>query len=189
MIRSIFLAIALLLPLAACDDEQDTKLPAPTEVGSEDAGYFCGMLVGDHAGPKGQIHLASVMGTIWFTSVRDAVAFTRMPDEPHDILAFYVNDMGKAASWAVPGPGTWILADNAFYVIGSEMKGGMGQPEAVPFGEESQAKRFAAEHGGKVMRLADIPDTEVLSPTDRPTKPGMAGMGQNAKEGMSHATQ
>ena len=44
----------------------------------------------------------------------------------------YVNDMG-VARWEAPEPGTWIDANGAWYVIGSDRMGGMGVPEAVPF--------------------------------------------------------
>lgn len=198
MIRLLaVLAAALVLPLAACGDKQDAAAPAPVEIGSESTGYFCGMLLSDHAGPKGQIHLAGKSEPLWFSSVRDAIAFTRMPDEPRDIRAVYVNDMGKAASWAQPGPGDWIAADKAFFVVGSERMGGMGQPEAVPFGGQAAADGFVAKHGGKVLRLSEIPDDYVIGPTDPAAAPGMAGMnnddagatGHGAMEGMSHATQ
>ena len=57
------------------------------------------MLLVEHAGPKGQIRLASSEEPIWFSSARDTVAFTRMPLEPKDIRTIYVSDMAKAPSW------------------------------------------------------------------------------------------
>ncbi len=46
------------------------------------------------------------------------------------------------------------------------MTGGMGAPEAVPFGNEAAAKDLIAQHGGKLVRLEDIPDDYVLAPLD-----------------------
>jgi copper chaperone NosL len=159
-------AIALAGLLAACGEPEVVEAPPPQEVTDDATGHYCGMLLLTHDGPKGQIHLAGREEPVWFSSVRDTVAFTRLPEEPKDILAIWVNDMGRATDWARPEPGTWIEASAAWFVIGSERRGGMGAPEAVPFGDERAAADFAAEHGGEVVRLAEIPEDYVLGMTD-----------------------
>jgi copper chaperone NosL len=35
-------------------------------------------------------------------------------------------------------------------------------PEAVPFSDEAAARRFAADNGGRVVRLADTPESYIL---------------------------
>lgn len=154
-------ALLLAAGLAACGPEQ-TAVPPPAEVAGEVTGYFCGMLLTEHGGPKGQIHLKSREEPVWFSSVRDTVAFTLLEEEPKDIVAIYVNDMGKATNWAQPEPDTWIDARAAWFVIDSRRLGGMGLPEAVPFGTETAAGAFAAENGGRVVRLAEISEDYVL---------------------------
>jgi FAD:protein FMN transferase len=52
--------------------------------------------------------------------VRDTIAFTRLPEEPKDIAAIYVNDMGQAQTGQQPEPGTWTEARDAWFVIESE---------------------------------------------------------------------
>lgn len=146
----------LLLALAACDEASGP--PPPAEQQAEAEGYYCGMLLAGHAGPKAQIWLKSRSNPLWFTSVRDAVIFTRLPEEPRDIAAFYVHDMERAASWAAPGDAAFTDAHQAFYVIGSNRKGGMGGEEAVPFARREAAERFAEDAGGRVVTLAEIPD-------------------------------
>jgi copper chaperone NosL len=163
-LRLATLALAALL--VACGEAEIAEAPPPIEVTDDATGHYCGMLLDTHDGPKGQIHLAGRDDPVWFSSVRDTVAFTRLPEEPKDILAIYVNDMGRATDWARPEPGTWIEAEAAWFVIGSGRRGGMGAPEAVPFGSEEAASGFAAEHGGEIARLADIPDDYVLGTTD-----------------------
>ena len=64
-------------------------------------GYYCSMIVVDHGGPKAQIYLDAEAKPIWFSSVRDAIAFTLLPDEPKAIAAIYVNDMGRGV-WTRP---------------------------------------------------------------------------------------
>ena len=167
--RSRAFAALLLAALFAsgCDREQQPAAPpAPVEVHAEATGHYCGMLVAAHEGPKGQIHLASRAQPVWFTSVRDTIAFTRLPEEPRDIAAIYVNDMARSRHYEQPDAGAWVDARQAWFVVESEMRGGMGAPEAVPFSDAQAAEAFRARHGGRVLRLADIPDAYVLGPVD-----------------------
>ncbi|KRW96120.1 nitrous oxide reductase accessory protein NosL [Paracoccus sp. MKU1] len=161
------LLLVLLLGLAACREEvaQDT---APVELNAQTLGHFCQMNLLEHPGPKAQVHLEGMPGTpLFFSQVRDAIAYARMPEQSHPILAIHVNDMGKAgASWEEPGQGNWIPAEDAFYVMGSAQVGGMGAPEAVPFASREAAEAFAAAQGGQVMRLDAIPDEMVLAPEE-----------------------
>ena len=178
-------AVSAALLLAACAQDEDVG-PAPVafEVTEDAVGHYCGMLLKDHQGPKGQIHLAGQKEPVWFSSVRDTLAFTHLPEEPDDITAIYVNDMGRA-TWASPEPGTWIEARQAWFVIDSTRKGGMGAPEAIPFGEERLAAAFAAEHGGRVVRFDDVPEAYVLGPTEvgSPDMPVESGHSNPAMHG------
>lgn len=125
------------------------------------------MNVLEHAGPKGQIILRQIPEAIWFSSARDTVAFTMLPDEPKEIAAIYVSDMGKAASWEKPGAENWIDARKAFFVIGSSLRGGMGAEEAVPFSEEAAARQFVGKNGGEVVKFNDLPRITFLAPVAR----------------------
>ena len=125
-------------------------------------GVFCGMNLLEHPGPKGQIITRGRIDPFWFTSVRDTVAFTLMPDQPRDIRAIYVSDMARAPSWEDPGATNWIDARKAFFVIESRKQGGMGAAEAVPFGNRDAADAFAAANGGQVVTFAQIPSAYVL---------------------------
>ena len=100
--------------------------------------------------------------------MRDAIAFTRLPEEPRDITAIWVNDMGRTTNWEAPEAGAWTDAHSAWFVIASSQAGGMGAAEAVPFGTEPPAQAFVAAHGGRVVRLAEIPDDYVLGWTPPP---------------------
>ncbi|PTW60545.1 copper chaperone NosL [Breoghania corrubedonensis] len=151
-----------LLALTGCKQESSAEKPAPVELTLDAAGHYCQMTVLEHDGPKAQIHLAGNPHPIWFTQVRDAVAFTRLPEEPKDYVAIYVNDMENAESWAEPGKTNWIDADNAWFVIGSGKTGGMGAPEAIPFGTRDGADDFADKNGGSVLRFSEIPTNYVL---------------------------
>lgn len=160
-------AVATAVLLAGCGKEAPPPpMPHADEVTYASVGRYCGMPLADHEGPKGQIHLQGQAEPVWFSSVRDAIAFTRLPEEPRDITAIYVNDMGRAKNWTRPEPGTWTDARSAWFVIDSDARGGMGAPEAVPFSDKAAAEAFKAQRGGRVLRLAEIPDSYVLGPVD-----------------------
>jgi copper chaperone NosL len=144
--------------LAACDDEQAAAAPPPPAALTGDAvGHFCGMTLVEHAGPKGQALLRGEAQPVWFSSARDTIAYTRLAESPRTIAALYVSDMAKAQSWDDPGATNWVDARRAFYVLGSDRRGGMGAEEAVPFSDRAAADRFAAEHGGRVLTFDEVP--------------------------------
>lgn len=154
-------AIAASLLLSGCKEE-NTVVPPPFALTEEAMGRYCGMNVLEHPGPKGQIILQQIPEAIWFSSARDALAFTMLPEEPKDIAAIYVSDMGKASNWEQPGAENWIDARKAFFVIDSSVRGGMGVEEAVPFSSENDARAFALKNGGRVVGFADVPKAYIL---------------------------
>ena len=158
------LAVGVLgvLALAGCKEETAKALPPPHQLIASATGRYCGMYVLEHTGPKGQIILASQEEPVWFSSARDVFSFTMLPEEPKDIRAIYVSDMGKAPSWEEPGEANWADAKQAFFVVGSRMKGGMGADETVPFSDKAAADRFAAENGGRVLTFTEVPQDYVL---------------------------
>ena len=166
MKRALALLTVVLLAVsgvAGCgDDDEIVAKPVPVEPTREASGHYCGMILLDHRGPKAQVHLPDEEEPVWFSSVRDAIAFTMLPEEPRNFTAIYVNDMG-VARWEAPEPGTWIDATGALYVIGSERMGGMGVPEAVPFEARDTAERFVAEHGGRIVALTDVPESYIFA--------------------------
>ena len=69
---------ATVLFAAGCDRGAGQGPPPwPNEVLAEATGYYCGMLLTDHEGPKGQIHLSGREKPLWFSSVRDTIAFPK----------------------------------------------------------------------------------------------------------------
>jgi copper chaperone NosL len=162
--RHLALAFALLISvaLAGCQKEA-AKLPLPQTMTADAIGHYCGMNLLEHPGPKGQIFAASLIEPVWFSTVRDTIAFTMLPDEPKDIQAIYVSDMGKAPSWDKPGADNWIEARKSLFVIGSRLKGGMGADEAVPFSDRGAAEKFVTENGGRIVSFDQVPRDYVLA--------------------------
>lgn len=186
-LRGLILVAAAAAALTACSDERGSAaIPPPAEV-ADAIGHYCGMQLTEHAGPKGQIHLEKGLAPVWFSSVRDTIAFMRLPEEPRDIVVVYVNDMARAKNWDQPEDGTWVEIDSAWFVIGSDRLGGMGAREAIPFGEEGAAQAFWAEHGGRVVRLEDIPDEYVFgAPEEADASTTSATRPQVGSAGVEH---
>lgn len=163
-----WLLFALLLPLGACDDGDGDRAARPDAVPltAEATSHFCGMTVTNHPGPKAQVHVAGLPEPLFFSSVRDGIAFLKSPEKLGAIAAAYVTDMGAAESWAAPGRDNWISAGDAHFVVGSRRRGGMGAPAIVPFATSADAAAFAAEQGGEVMTLDAIPEAAALGAVD-----------------------
>jgi copper chaperone NosL len=159
--------VLFLMTLAACKEDVSQDVAAVT-LDPQAVGHYCQMELLEHDGPKAQAHLAGLPGApIFFSQVRDAIAYIRMPEQSHSILAVWVNDMGaEGASWAAPGVDNWIRAESALYVVGARVKGGMGAPEVVPFSDPARAGAFAQVNGGAVMTFDQIPNEAVLTPVD-----------------------
>ena len=167
MIRATVLgalaAAALSILLAGCNqDIADLPKPPPQEPTATSVAYFCSMGLLEHGGPKAQAFRVGKSEPLWFSSVRDAVAFSMLPGEPKDTVAIYVNDMAKVRNWDRPEAGAWVEAHDAWYAIGSDYDAGMGGKEAVPFSDENVARSFTAAHGGSIVRFDDIPEKYIL---------------------------
>lgn len=173
------IATALLMAaiaLTGCGEPaQHGAVPPPAQLTRGAIGHYCSMIVVDHAGPKGQIFIVGREQPLWFSSVRDTVAFTLLEEELAEIRAVYVNDMARAGSWDSPGPDTWIPAREALFVIGSSRRGGMGAQEAVPFSSHQKAAAFAGAHGGRIVAFDAIPPEYILGDAWPAGEPGANG--------------
>jgi copper chaperone NosL len=154
-----YLAPALLaLALAACGKGAE----APLQAADFDRDTSCaldGMLLADYPGPKAQIVFEGAKPEFFCDTVEMFSIYLK-PEQQRRVRALFVQDMGKA-DWNAPR-GNWIDAKSAFYVHGSKKRGAMG-PTLASFAQEDAAKAFASQHGGKVLRFAEVkPDMVVL---------------------------
>lgn len=162
--RAIATTVAMMLALSACGgDEPDAPPPAPQAVSADAVGHYCGMMLQGHAGPKGQIFVKGRAAPVWFSSIKQVFAYTRLPEEPKGLAAIYVNDMAAAGPDGAADQTAWVDARQAFYVIGSRFVGGMGAEDAMPFSDQARAQAFAQTHGGQVVRFADVPEDYVFA--------------------------
>ncbi|MEO5327052.1 MAG: nitrous oxide reductase accessory protein NosL [Magnetococcus sp. THC-1_WYH] len=152
----IFILVSILLGLSGCADPGPSSMPSPREPSATDRGYYCGMSLVEHAGPRGQIFLEGHPEPLWFSSIQDALFYRFTEGETLRIQAFYVNDMGRT-DWDRPMPGAWVEAGQALYVVDSRRGGGMGGREYVPFSLQEAAEAFVRDYGGEMVTFAQLP--------------------------------
>lgn len=160
--RHLLLVVTLSL-MAACNGSQQTEPPAPQMISEQAVGHYCGMFLSEHDGPKAQIQLKSQKEPVWFSTVLQMLGYTRLPEEPKDIAAIYVNDMNKVKDWHKPNADdSWVDAKQAYYVIDSGFVSSMKTKEAIPFSQKADAEAFAAKNGGRIVQFDDIPDSYIF---------------------------
>lgn len=149
--------------LAACGSGKQgagSGAVTPLEIDRATSCSLDGMLLADYPGPKVQMHYAGVERPDWFCDTIEMFNVYLNPEQARLVTALFVQDMAKA-SWNAP-QGHWIDAKKAWYVFGSRRLGAMG-PTAASFASEADAKAFAAENGGKVLRFDEVtPDMAIL---------------------------
>jgi len=147
--------------LAACSQSDGGK--AAVVALETDPGTSCaldGMLLADYPGPKAQIHYRDVAEPDWFCDTIEMFSIYLNPEQVRAVSALYVQDMGKA-DWDKP-VGHWIDAKRAIYVFGSKRLGSMGSTAAA-FSAEADAKAFAEQYGGILLRFDEVtPDRVTL---------------------------
>lgn len=149
-----FTALATSSLLAGCGDKAaEQQSLAPVEIDRSTSCELDGMLLSDYPGPKAQIHYAGQEKPSFFCDTIELFNTLLAGEQVRAVRAVYVQDMGKA-DWNEP-KGHWIDARTAVYVLGSKRHGSMG-PTIASFAQEADAAKFAGEHGGKVLRFADI---------------------------------
>ena len=149
-----FTALATSSLLAGCGDKAaEQQSLAPVEIDRSTSCELDGMLLSDYPGPKAQIHYAGQEKPSFFCDTIELFNTPLAGEQVRAVRAVYVQDMGKA-DWNEP-KGHWIDAKTAVYVLGSKRHGSMG-PTIASFAQEADAAKFAGEHGGKVLRFADI---------------------------------
>ncbi len=158
------LTVTTTLILAGCGaDKTPTAEIKPVEITRSTASVIDGMLLADYPGPKAQIHYAGQPNPDFFCNTRDMMYVYLVPEALRKVNAVFVQDMGKA-DWDEP-MGYWIDARQAFYVAGSTRRGSMGATLAT-FALEADARSFAEEWGGEVLRFDQITIDSVIPPND-----------------------
>ena len=148
-------ALPSLAGLAGCTqaDSQSAQALQPLDIDRTTSCELDGMLLADYPGPKAQVRFAAQAQPSFFCDMVELFSTLLVGEQVRAVQAVYVQDMGQA-DWNAP-QGHWMDAKAAVYVVGGKRHGSMG-PTIGSFAQETDAQKFAAEYGGKVLRFADI---------------------------------
>ena len=142
--------------IAGCGEPDSTGIagapPVPIEPGDEC--HVCGMIISNFPGPKGQAYVRGTETALKYCSTRDLFSELLQPEMKSAARKIYVHDMG-ATDWQRPADAAFIDGRTAWYVAGHELRGAMG-PTLAAFAQRTDAERFAAEHGGRLVRFNEI---------------------------------
>ena len=140
--------------LTGCTDPAGTaQALAPVEIDRSTSCELDGMLLADYPGPKAQVHYVGQAQPSFFCDTVELFSTLLAGEQVRAVRAVYVQDMGQA-DWDAPR-GHWIDAKTALYVVGGKRHGSMG-PTIGSFAQEADARKFAAEYGGRVLKFAEI---------------------------------
>lgn len=154
---------ALFIALSGCSSQNEPAVkPDPRPITAEAVGHYCSMNLIEHDGPKGQIFVRGRSDPLWFSTIRQTLAYTIMPDSPKGLDVIYVTDMAVVQNMRQPEPGSWMDARDAYYVTESSFAGGMGSEDPLPFSDLEKAKAFTTAHGGKILTFNEIPEDYIL---------------------------
>ncbi|VAW41364.1 hypothetical protein MNBD_GAMMA01-1525 [hydrothermal vent metagenome] len=148
--KTVKIILVMLFLVSCSDDAAVVTKPEPIKLSQDAIGYYMQMIVADHAGPKAQLWLDDQNEPIWFVDVRDAILFTRTPEEADNIAIIYAHDMAKNPDYNNVQD-VWVDIEQAVFVINSKQKGGMGMPETIPFSSAKSAQEFTKKYGGEVI--------------------------------------
>ncbi|WP_068808762.1 nitrous oxide reductase accessory protein NosL [Thauera phenolivorans] len=149
------------------DPDSGLTMLAPRAVPAGARCPVCGMYPSRFARWAAQVIFADGAAH-FFDSPVDVFLFLAEParyDEDYkagDVRAIHVADFG--------GKG-WSEARDAHYVIGSAARGPMRSPDLPAFADAADAAAHVAEHGGRVLRFAEI-DSALLDGLRQSTHAG-----------------
>jgi copper chaperone NosL len=160
----VVLLSASLLFSCSKNEEGVQTLHEAVAIESADECHLCGMLISNFSGPKGELFRKGITkadgdSVKKFCSTRDMFSFYLDPENKRNVTTMLVHDMSKSP-WDTPNDEYFIDAREAWFVADSNKSGAMGKTLAS-FSQQSDARAFADEFGGKVISFTQI-DLSVL---------------------------
>jgi len=168
-------AVATTVALAGCAGGLGGgggDVPEPVTLTTDDTCEVCGMVIPNHPGPSAEIFYRdeqpsghanpAVFDSTWEAFQYD---FERQ-DRGWTREVFYVTDYssvdyrlfdegGDTMISTHPEASAFVSADEVTFVVGSEVKGAMGE-DLIGFSERADAEAFQSEHGGTLMSVGDV---------------------------------
>lgn len=153
--------VTLLLGGCGNPEETATTLP-PVSIEQGDECHVCGMIISNFPGPKGEAYQRGSDVPLKFCSTRDLFSYLLQPENRVNVTQIYVHDMGVTA-WEHPADDAFVDARSAWFVAGQSREGSMG-PAIASFSRQEDARAFAGEYGGRLLRFEEITLEIVANP-------------------------
>ncbi len=147
--------VIMLLSVNACSSKNNAPKVAhdPVAIEAGEECHLCGMVISKFSGPKGEVYDRN--GKVQkFCSTRDLFSWYLQPENQISTQEIFVHDMVQTP-WDKPDDHHLVPAREAWYVMGSDMKGAMG-PTLASFKKQVDAKAFMATHGGKLLQFKEV---------------------------------
>ena len=154
--RLVAISVFALFFLTACNSDEATKQinNSPAAIESGDECHLCGMVITEFPGPKGELFEGRQSHVRKFCSTRDLMSWYLQPENKPNSKEIYVHDMSRS-DWNSPNDDHLINAREAWFVVGSAMKGAMG-PTLASFAQKADAEAFVSSHGGQTLGFEGI---------------------------------
>lgn len=112
----------------------------------------CGMFVAKYPNWLAQIHYDNLEQTKFFDGVKDMMVYYFNPELYGGATRDTIKDIFVKDYYSL----YWLSAQDAFYVVGSDVYGPMGH-ELIPFGSREAAENFHKDHNGKqILKFDEI---------------------------------
>ena len=117
----------------------------------------CGMFVAKYPNWLSQIQYENPEQTKFFDGVKDMMVFYFNPEHYGGIPSEAIKDIFVKDYYSL----NWLSAQDAFYVVGSDVYGPMGH-ELIPFEIRDAAESFFKDHHGKEILTFDKITPELI---------------------------
>ena len=138
-------AAASMVILLGCGAAREEIELTPATIPRGQACALDGMLLEAHDGPKVQL-LRTDGSRAFFCDAKEVFEEWLDPVRRRRVAGVWFQTLDQ---------GGWAAPESLYFVVGSDQVSAMG-PLLAPFAEVAGADAFAAEHGGRIVRVGDI---------------------------------
>ena len=138
----LYICCAALPVFAVCGDLHAQQ--SPGEVLPDTRCSVCGMFVAKYPNWLARINYDDQEQVLFFDGVKDMMVFYFTPEKFNGPARKKIKEIMVKDYYSLQ----WLSAEDAFFVIGSDIYGPMGH-ELIPFATREAAENFMKDHHGK----------------------------------------
>ena len=164
--------------LSGCGAVEDPAAAAsqePAEI-SDQEDAVCGMIVREQSAPRGQLTHGDG-SRLFFCSIGDLLVYQSTPSRHGRTEAVFVEAMrpDQDPGESHTGVHAWVRAEDAFFVVGIERSGIMGEP-VLSYATRADAQSVVERHAGaRILDAAGLREWWARKGSEDPGYSGHAG--------------